>query len=89
MLFSFSVYVASGACVTNKNLKVFMPLLDEHSSHWLLVCADCALRRFLVHDSLANVKDKSREALIAHAVRFMETYISTPTLVSMYKTLVL
>uniref|UniRef100_A0A7C8YVL5 Ubiquitin-like protease family profile domain-containing protein n=1 Tax=Opuntia streptacantha TaxID=393608 RepID=A0A7C8YVL5_OPUST len=47
---------------------VFMPLLDEHSSHWLLVCADCALRRFLVYDSLANVKDKSREALIAHAI---------------------
>ena len=50
-------------------LQVFMPLFEEQASHWLLVCADCQLRRFVVYDSYASPRDKARECLISNAVR--------------------
>jgi len=59
-----------GTCESNLTvLQVFMPLLEEHASHWLLVCADCQLRRFVVYDSYATTRDKARECLISNAVR--------------------
>jgi len=70
------VCVGDGRPITGtKWLKVFMPLLEEHASHWLLICADCEFRKFLVFDSLRNDRDKSRECLIYHAVRTQ--YITT------------
>ena len=61
-----------GTCVTTLTaLQVFMPLLEEQGSHWLLVCADCQLRRFVIYDSYASGCDKSRDADISNAVHVL------------------
>jgi len=54
-----------------------MPLLEEQASHWLLLCADCQLRCFVVYDSYAGGRDKSREAVISNAVRILYFYVFT------------
>uniref|UniRef100_A0A7C9DCL2 Ubiquitin-like protease family profile domain-containing protein n=1 Tax=Opuntia streptacantha TaxID=393608 RepID=A0A7C9DCL2_OPUST len=45
-----------------------MPLLEERGGHWLLVCADCHLQRFVVYDSFAHPRDLYQESLIHHAI---------------------
>jgi len=68
-------------------LQVFMPLLEEQGSHWLLLCADCQLRRFVVYDSYASGRDKSRDAVISNAVRILYSYVFTHTTVPRVNTM--
>jgi len=87
VIFFTRIYVAPCARLSSTTwLKVFLRLLEENVSHWLLLCANCYLRRFLLYDSLANDRDKSREALIHHAVCIVYYRLCMTTIVLLSET---